>query len=178
MKIILIGSMGSGKTFIGSLLSSLIKYKHYDLDNIIEKLYNMSIMLIYYLFGEKNFRLIEKKILNIFLKYNNNNFILSVGGGTPCFYNNIKIMNYKGITFYLKTNYKILYKRLYKDKNRPLLKNYKKKKLYNLIKKKIKKRNKYYKKAKYIINTNKLNYIEIIEYIKNIILKNKYDKKI
>ncbi|MDH3004255.1 MAG: shikimate kinase [Candidatus Shikimatogenerans sp. JK-2022] len=169
MKIILVGYMGCGKSYIGHLLSSLIKYTHFDLDNLIEKIYNLTINLIFKKIGENKFRLIEKNILNLFLKNKKyKKYILSVGGGTPCFYNNMEKINKIGITFYLKTHYKILYNRLLKDnQNRPILKNYKNKKLFNFIKNHINERKKYYLKSKYIINTNNMTFIEVAKYIKN-----------
>ncbi|WGH26576.1 MAG: AAA family ATPase [Candidatus Shikimatogenerans bostrichidophilus] len=173
MKIILIGYMGSGKTYIGNLLSKIINYKFYDLDILISNIYNISLNNIFKLYGEKKFRIIENKVLKDFLfKKYNKSLILSVGGGTPCFFKNMYIMNKYSNTFYLKCKNNILYKRLLLDnKNRPILKNKikKKKKLLNFIKKSIKKREKYYLKSKYKINTKKMIFVQIALHIKKIL---------
>ncbi|WOX79357.1 shikimate kinase [Candidatus Shikimatogenerans bostrichidophilus] len=168
MKIILIGYMGSGKTYIGQLLSLITKYLFYDLDKLISIKYKMSINKIYKIYGDNKLRIFEKINLKKIL-FNNylNYYILSVGGGTPCNYNNIKLMNKFIITIYLKTYEIILYKRLLKDnKKRPIIYYLPKKKLFNFIKKHIKIRKNNYFKSKYIINTNYMNFIDIANYIK------------
>ncbi|WGH27586.1 MAG: shikimate kinase [Candidatus Shikimatogenerans bostrichidophilus] len=160
--------MGSGKSYIGNILSNIINYSFYDLDILISNIYNLSINNIFKFYGEKKFRIIENNILkNFFFKNYNESYILSVGGGTPCFFNNINIINYYSNSFYLKTKNKILFKRLLLDnKNRPILRGKKKKKLLNFIKKDIKKREKYYLKSKFIINTKNINFNQIAFYIK------------
>ncbi|MDH3004618.1 MAG: AAA family ATPase [Candidatus Shikimatogenerans sp. JK-2022] len=178
MKIVLIGYMGSGKTYIGLLLSKLLNYPHFDLDEFIECILKIKINYIFKNFGENYFRKIEKRLLNYFVKNNKSkNWILSLGGGTPCFYNNLKIIKqYSNISFYLKNNYKILFKRLENDnENRPLLNKYKGKELLNFIKNHIKIRNKYYNQADYIIDTENMEFKDIAKYIKNFLLN--YDKK-
>ncbi|WGH25618.1 MAG: shikimate kinase [Candidatus Shikimatogenerans bostrichidophilus] len=169
MKIILIGYMGSGKTLIGSILSFLTYYPMYDLDNIINQIYNLKINNIFYKIGEYKFRIIENIILNFFFYLKQKKaFILSVGGGTPCFFSNIKKMNKIAKTIYLKTNNFILFNRLLKDnKNRPIINNsILNKKLYLFINKNIIFRNYYYKQTKYIIKTKNINFINLAEYIK------------
>lgn len=159
--------MGSGKSYIGYLLSLLTNYKFFDLDNIINNLYNTNINNFFKIYGEKKFRIIENKILKFFLiNYKNKSYILSVGGGTPCYYNNINIMNFYANTIYLKINYKILYDRLLKDnKDRPILQN--KINLLKFIKLHLEKRIKFYNKSKNIININNMNFLETAYYIKN-----------
>ncbi|WGH24953.1 MAG: shikimate kinase [Candidatus Shikimatogenerans bostrichidophilus] len=171
MKIILMGYMGCGKTYIGKLLSKKINYFHIDLDNIIELSFNIKINLFFKKYGEKFFRLIEHNLLKFIIKYINiNNYILSLGGGTPCYYNNLKYLK-KNFTIYLKTNYKILFKRLNNDnENRPILKKYRNKKLFFFIKNHIKKREKYYKQSKIIFNSNYILFKDIVVLIKEKVL--------
>ncbi|MDH3004846.1 MAG: shikimate kinase [Candidatus Shikimatogenerans sp. JK-2022] len=161
--------MGCGKTNIGKILSLLTNLNFFDLDNIINNLFKIDIKILLNKYGEYKFRILEKKILNFFLKKEKNkSFILSVGGGTPCFLNNIYIMNNIAQTIYLKTDIFTLYNRLIIDnKNRPLLKKYIfKKKLFFFIKKHIKKRENFYKKSKYIIKTKNMSFKQIALYIK------------
>ncbi|MDH3004990.1 MAG: shikimate kinase [Candidatus Shikimatogenerans sp. JK-2022] len=158
--------MGSGKSYIGYLLSLLTNYRYFDLDDIIYKKYKININNFFKKYGENKFRLIENKILNLFLiKYKS--YILSVGGGTPCYFNNINLMNLYATTIFLKINHKKLYYRLLKDnKNRPILNKINKINLYNFIKLHIYKRINFYNKSKYTININNMNFLETAYYIK------------
>ncbi|WGH24768.1 MAG: AAA family ATPase [Candidatus Shikimatogenerans bostrichidophilus] len=174
MKIFLLGYMGCGKTYIGSLLSKKIKFLHIDLDKVIELIFKMNISTYFKKFGEYNFRVLENNVLKFILRNSKiKNYIFSLGGGTPCFFNNLKYIKEYGKSIYIKVNHKILYKRLSIDNdNRPLLKNKKGKVLYNFIKNHIKLRNKYYNKANYIINANNNNFKDIANYINNNLLHN------
>ncbi|WGH24585.1 MAG: shikimate kinase [Candidatus Shikimatogenerans bostrichidophilus] len=171
MKICLLGYMGCGKTYIGSLLSKSIKYNHIDLDKLIEITSKMSISDYFKIYGEYNFRILENNLLSFITKNSNiKDCIFSLGGGTPCFFNNLKLIKKNYISIYIKVNHKVLYERLSIDNdNRPLLKNKKGKVLYDFIKNHIKLRNKFYKKANYIIDTKNMDYIEVSDYIKNLL---------
>ena len=124
MKILLLGYMGSGKSAIGSLLSQKTQISFYDLDNEIEKNEQMSIAEIFQTKGEIYFRKKENEMLKAFLALQEN-FILSLGGGTPCYYNNHELLKATGIlSIYLKATTDTLVKRLMNEKNsRPLLNN-------------------------------------------------------
>ncbi|MDH3004732.1 MAG: shikimate kinase [Candidatus Shikimatogenerans sp. JK-2022] len=168
MKIILIGYMGSGKTYIGKILSSLTNLRFYDLDELIENYYKITINKIFFLYGEKFFRKIERQYLNYFLFKNYfNSYILSVGGGTPCFYDNINLMNFFCKTIYLNTDLYILHNRLLLDNNnRPIINNVVTNNLFKFIDLHIRKRNLFYNLSKYKIHTKNLHCLEIIDYIK------------
>lgn len=112
MKIVLLGYMGSGKSFIGQKLAQKMNLKHYDLDEYIERKEQMSIAKIFSEKGEVYFRKIEhiylKEIVNI-----DQNFVLSLGGGTPCYFNNMDMLLNNDIkTIYLKTSVTVLVERL------------------------------------------------------------------
>ena len=92
MNIVLIGYMGSGKSFIGSHLAKKINYKYIDLDKYIETNEGCSISKIFDDSGDIYFRKIETKYLIKCLS-ENNNFVLSLGGGTPCYNDNFKFIN-------------------------------------------------------------------------------------
>ncbi|WGH28196.1 MAG: shikimate kinase [Candidatus Shikimatogenerans bostrichidophilus] len=133
-------------------------------------LYNLNINNIFNIYSKFYFRIIENKILKYFLIKNYyNSYILSIGGGSSCYFNNIKLMNKFSNTFYLNVNKNNLYKRLLKNNNfnRPLIN--KKKNLFKFIIKHIKKRNFFYKKSKYIILIKNKNISIIIKKIINII---------
>ena len=92
MNIVLIGYMGSGKSLIGPYLAKKIKYKFIDLDKYIETKKSKSIHDIFKDSGDIYFRKIESQLLNDCL-LNNSNIILSVGGGTPSYNNNMSLIN-------------------------------------------------------------------------------------
>lgn len=164
LKIILLGYMGSGKTYIGKALSKVTKIPFYDLDKLIIKNTGYTINNIFNKQGENQFRLLENKILKNFLKQNIHKYILSVGGGTPCYYNNILLMNKYAFTIYLQTNIKMIFNRLKNEKiNRPIIKNMTNNELYNFINYHLNKRDFFYLKAKQHLIINKKNIHNIIQ---------------
>ena len=147
MKIFVIGFMGVGKTKFGKKLARKINHNFFDLDNLIEKSLNCSIEYIFEEYGENFFREKETIILKEFIE-SHDNFVLSCGGGTPCFNNNMNFMNEKGITIFLELPAEIIYNRLINaKKKRPLLKNYSGTELLNKISEIFDKRILFYLKA-------------------------------
>lgn len=124
MKIVLLGYMASGKSLIGRELAKVLKMDYLDLDDFIEKNEGKSIEKIFLEKGEIFFRKIENSYLQALMS-SKNNLVLSLGGGTPCFTNNLELLkNNKEITtFFLNVPVSELAKRLMSDKeNRPLVK--------------------------------------------------------
>jgi shikimate kinase len=153
--IYLIGFMGSGKTTLGKILAEHLNLDFIDLDSYIESEYNLSVHEIFNKYGEDEFRLVEWSNLNIVSKLND--VIISTGGGTPCFFNNIDFMNVNGITIFFDEDIDVIYNRLLNDKsNRPLISNLSNSDLYNYISDKLNERKKYYNKSKLKINSKGL----------------------
>ncbi|WP_417889306.1 shikimate kinase [Xanthomarina gelatinilytica] len=124
MKIVLLGYMASGKSLIGRELAKVLKMDYLDLDDFIEINEGKSIEKIFMEKGEIFFRKIENSYLEALIS-SKNNLVLSLGGGTPCFTNNLELLkNNKEITtFFLNVPVSELAKRLMSDKeNRPLVK--------------------------------------------------------
>lgn len=124
MKIVLLGYMASGKSLIGRELAKVLKMDYLDLDDFIEINEGKSIEKIFLEKGEIFFRKIENSYLQALIS-SKNNLVLSLGGGTPCFTNNLELLkNNKEITtFFLNVPVSELAKRLMSDKeNRPLVK--------------------------------------------------------
>ena len=152
MRYFLIGFMGTGKSYWGKLWSQARGLAFYDLDEEIEKVEGKKIVDIFNENGEEYFRKKEKQVLHSF--FEKDNFILSCGGGTPCFFNNMEKMNAHGITVYLKTNVDELIKRLSVEKEiRPLIKDIKEEMLKDFILQKLNDREPFYQKAMYHFNT-------------------------
>ena len=124
MNIILLGYMGVGKSLIGQHLSNILNKKFIDLDEYIETKKSKSIHDIFRDYGDIYFRKIESQLLNDCL-LNNSNIILSVGGGTPCYNNNMSLINSNNnISIFLKNRNVELAKRLFQIKEcRPLISN-------------------------------------------------------
>lgn len=114
--------MGSGKSHWSEKLKKRFKVPCYDLDALIEMMEERTISEIFDEDGEEAFRKLETKMLKLFGE--KKQFILSVGGGTPCFNENMKWMNKTGITIWLDEPIETLAQRLIKEKDhRPLIKN-------------------------------------------------------
>lgn len=152
MKIVLVGYMGSGKTTIGKLLAKELEISFLDLDEVIQNGVGDSIPNIFNAKGEIFFRKKENEYLNAVLS-NKNNFILSTGGGTPCYSGNMKTMlDLADHVFYLKISIPGLVKRLIKEKDhRPLIKNIDEGDLPEFIGKHLFERNNFYLKATHIV---------------------------
>lgn len=120
MKISLIGYMGSGKSTIGPQLALLSGLDYYDLDAEIEKHTGYTITETIFNKGELYFRKLERQILEEILA--KDNFVLSTGGGTPCYYDNIDLINKNSLSVYLQYGVKELFERLKNDtSSRPLI---------------------------------------------------------
>lgn len=121
-KILILGYMGSGKSIIGKLVAERVGITYYDLDNIIEKRFEMSISEIFRQKGEIFFRKREHEIFKEFL-IKAETFVLSLGGGTPCYANNHLLFSGQGVTsIYLNASIDTLHARLFNERhNRPLI---------------------------------------------------------
>lgn len=122
MKIILIGYMGSGKTTIGKALSKQLNVKFLDLDDYIVEAEKLSVHEIFKNKGEVYFRKKETEYLKEVLD-RQEDVVLSVGGGTPCFGDNVRLINEATPnSIYIKTDLNVLCDRLMKERDeRPLL---------------------------------------------------------
>lgn len=121
-KVVLVGYMGSGKSIIGKILSEKTGLLFLDLDHIIEQKENSTIKSIFDNKGEIYFRKLEHQIF-IELTKNNESFILSLGGGTPCYANNHILLKGEFVTsVYLNASIETLYNRLISEKTkRPII---------------------------------------------------------
>ena len=158
----LTGMMGVGKTTLGKRLAKKLNYTFVDIDKIIEKQEGESISSIFKNKGENYFRKIEKKLTIIEIKKNNT--VISLGGGA---FLNPSIRQYSkkySISFWLDVPFEILFKRLKKSKNRPVLF---KEKTIESIKKIYFTRKKFYNRADYRIKCKSLTLKQIIERILN-----------
>jgi shikimate kinase len=147
MRIFLIGFMGSGKSHWGTQLAEQLKTPFIDLDEQIVKLEGKSIADVFAEKGEEFFRVREKELLEEMID-KNPSMVISVGGGTPCFFNNIDLMKRKGCVVWLNTDVDVLLKRLIREKEkRPLIKDIPDADLRTYIIRKLNERRLYYDQA-------------------------------
>lgn len=168
MKIYLIGMPGSGKTFLGRKIALALKLQFTDLDEKIEKQEHMMIRQIISEKGETYFRELEKDVLH--QTADKNNFVISCGGGTPVFYDNMEWMKKNGIVIWLNTPVRIIAERIFKNiTRRPLFIGLSKDELNIKIEELIKKRTPFYRKAHLVIEKNLHNNSSLSTVIQDVI---------
>ena len=154
-RVILIGYMGSGKTTVGKALSKETGMMFYDLDWYIESRMHKTVSQIFAEKGEEGFRKIEYNMLHEVAEFED--VIISCGGGTPCFFDNIDYLNQQGEVVYLKASPETLYKHLLMAKiERPLLKDKSADELIAYITEHLKQREPFYEKARHMLDVNVL----------------------
>lgn len=169
-KVVLVGYMGSGKSVIGKLLSEKNKLLFLDLDEIIEQKENCSIITIFEKKGEIYFRKNEHQIFKDLMQ-NENSFILSLGGGTPCYANNHKmLLNENVISIYLKASIDTLNNRIILEKSkRPILAVKSDTEMKEFIAKHLFERSFYYNQSKHKIDVNNKSVEEIVNEIQKLL---------
>lgn len=120
MKVFLIGLPGSGKSTIGAAVASHLALEFVDLDKEIETREGMPIPEIFSSKGEAYFRRVESELLLQWATLSRS-FIMSTGGGTPCFHNGIQVINDHGLSIFLDEDIDVIISRLENNKQRPLL---------------------------------------------------------
>lgn len=160
MRIYLIGYMGCGKSTLGRRLAKHMDLQFVDMDHYIEERNYKTIPQIFAEDGEAEFRKKERKALEELSEFTD--IVIATGGGAPCFFDNVDLMNRTGKTIYLNIHPKILANRLLKSKTeRPLIKGKSREELIAFIDETLKKRNKFYTQAEYQITQPDMNLEEI-----------------
>ena len=168
--VVLIGYMCAGKTTVGKALAKKIGRTFYDLDWYIEERFHKKVPAIFAENGEEKFRDIERRMLHEAAEFENT--ILSCGGGTPCFYDNIDYMNEVADTYYLKASTDTILQHLSISKGeRPLLKGKSPEELRVFIDEQLAKRAPFYEKAHHIIDVNVLDDFDKIDQIVDTIIE-------
>lgn len=161
IRIILIGYMGAGKTTVGKELAKALGISFYDLDWYIETRRRKTVKQIFDERGEEGFRQIEHNMLHEVAEFEN--VIISCGGGTPCFFDNMDYLNQQAETVYLKASPEVLYGHLKMGKGvRPLLLNKTPEEVQTFIREQLAYREQFYKKAKHTIDVNLMDNFEKI----------------
>ena len=152
--------MGSGKSHLGRKFSKHLGVQFIDMDHYIEERNHKTIPQIFAEEGETEFRKKERKALEELSEFTD--IVIATGGGAPCFFDNIDLMNKTGKTIYLNIDPKILAERLMKSKTeRPLIKGKSKTELIDFIDTTLKKRHSFYSQAKFQITHPDINVVEL-----------------
>jgi shikimate kinase len=120
MKIYLIGMPGSGKTTLGKKVASQLLVDFVDLDVEIEQRENKAIPEIFSQQGEDYFRKVESALLHEWAAAAKS-FVMATGGGAPCFYNGMEVINKTGTSIFLDVSLEELARRMQHKTDRPLL---------------------------------------------------------
>lgn len=156
--------MGSGKSFWGRKWADKFNFRFIDLDEVIENQTGETILQIFEKEGETAFRHLERKTLENLV--NEKDVIIACGGGTPCFFDNIQMMNNHGKTVYLKASANQIISRISLELHkRPLLKNLNDDELKSFIDDKLKEREPYYFQATITVPVDAVNENSIQSFI-------------
>lgn len=120
--LVIIGMMGAGKTVIGNIIADLLNAKFIDADNEIEQAAGQTINDIFQEFGEEFFRKQEAKVIARLLEDHKAITIISTGGGAYMTDSTRALIKEKAISIWLKADFDILWERLHRKTNRPMLK--------------------------------------------------------
>lgn len=169
MKLILLGYMGSGKSTVSKMIASNMGVEAIDLDDYIVEKENNSIQNIFKNKGEIYFRLKENEYLKELLN-SDKSFVLALGGGTPCYANNMNLIVKNAKSVYLKGNINTLFDRLHKEKeNRPLISTLNDDKLIEFIAKHLFERAPFYEQANHTIVIDDRSIDQIVTEVNQII---------
>ena len=160
-RIIIIGYMGAGKTTVGKALAKALGLTFYDLDWYIESRMHKTVKQLFDAQGEEGFRRIERNMLHEVGEFED--VVISCGGGTPCFFDNIGYMNRQGTTVYLKATPDVLFRHLKMGKTvRPLLLDKTPDEVREFITRQLAQREPFYSQARHTIDVNLLDTYEKI----------------
>ncbi len=156
--------MGCGKSTIGRALASALKLTFVDLDSFLEEKYFRTIPQIFAREGEEAFRKKERKCLEEVATFDD--VIVATGGGAPCFFDNMELMNNSGFCVFLDIDIDSLIQRLLKAKTeRPLIKGKSPQELQAFIEELMQKRRPFYEKAKYILKGKEILPQQIVDLV-------------
>ena len=155
IRIFLIGYMGAGKTTLGKAFARAMGLTFVDLDWYIEERFHKTVSQIFTERGEEGFRELEKRMLHEASDFEN--VVISVGGGTPCFFDNMEYMSSQGETVFLEVTPEVLFQRLRVAKRqRPLLAEKTDEEIKTFIRQALQERMVYYSQAKYTFKADEL----------------------
>ncbi len=155
--IVLIGFMGTGKTAVGKRLAAILNKKFYDSDQEIEKVTGMTIPQLFARYGEIRFRSEENLAIARLAKHEN--CVIATGGGVAINSENMRLLRKNGIIICLSARPEIIYERVKRRNNRPLLQ---KGDMFENIVRLMEERRDIYQAADFYLDTSDMDFQEII----------------
>ncbi len=151
MRLFIIGFMGSGKSTLGRQLAARLGLTFIDMDKFIEKRYFKTVSQLFADEGEECFRKKERVVLEELAGYEK--VVVATGGGTPCFGDNMALMNQHGKTIFLDISAETLVARLYASKtDRPLINEKSREELTAYVENLLNQRCPYYQQATHTVS--------------------------
>ncbi|MBQ6726114.1 MAG: shikimate kinase [Bacteroidales bacterium] len=167
MRIYLVGYMYSGKTTVGKRLARQLGYCFMDTDKVFEERYKISISDFFSRYDETAFRTLEHEILLSTAEHDN--CVISTGGGTPCFHNNMDFILENGLSIYLEaTESTILSRKAKSKKARPILESMSDDELRFFVKEQLDERRQVYKRARLRFDAENVSIGDICEAIQSL----------
>ncbi len=158
--IFLIGFMASGKSSLAKKLANRLELSCLDLDDMIAEKEGRGITEIFKKEGEQYFREAERRALK---EVASKRAVIALGGGTPCFYDNMDLIKKSGTSVYLNVPLKVLLGRLKQNRSkRPLIANLSEAELLDFVKHQLEERSPYYLQADLVVEKPKISPNELI----------------
>ena len=162
-RIVLVGFAGAGKSTIARKIAHNLNLLSVDTDRMLEEKYRISVYNIFEKYGENVFRQLEYKTLTEALQQEN--VVISTGGGTPCFFDAMKLINENACSIYIEMSPRSLTQRLFHAKvTRPLTKNMTEKGLFEFITNQLTKRVPIYKQAHFTAKGENFDLEQVIQF--------------
>jgi shikimate kinase len=162
--IVLVGFMGTGKTAVGKLLAARLKKQRLCLDDMVEWKIGKPIVDIFEQDGEAFFRKVEKEIVRAASR--DKDAVIDAGGGVVIDEENVKRLKEHGIIICLRAKPEVIYERTKGHLHRPLLNA---PNPVESIRALLDRREQYYNRADYTIDTSELSPDEVVDKIIGII---------
>lgn len=155
-RIFLVGYMGAGKTTLGEALAAKLALTFIDLDHFIEARQHKTVSQIFASEGETGFRELERKALAEVAQYED--VVVALGGGTPCFFDNMDVIRAAGLVMWLRPTEDVLIRRLMAGRSkRPILAGIEsEEEMRTFVRKQMAQREPFYRRAQILLGSSHL----------------------
>ena len=163
-RIYIIGYMCSGKSSISRKLAARLGYEAFDTDDLFEEKYHICVQDFFEKYGEDYFRKFESDILKKTGEMHK--VVVSTGGGTPCFFDNMQWMKKNGTTIFVRISPQTSFYRIMNAKRkRPLVYGKSEDELRQYVESHYNSRLPIYEQADFIVKGENLDIDEIMNYL-------------
>ena len=165
-RIYLVGYMGAGKTTAARRLANRLGWEVADTDALFEEKYRISIDDFFHKYDEPLYRKLESEVLKATESLEN--VVVSTGGGTACYFDNMEWMNHHGVTVFLRISEKAVVNRLlHAKRKRPLSTGKTEAELTEFVNHHYTSRLPFYEQARITVKSEDLDLENLIELIEN-----------